>query len=480
MTPDQIAPIANYSPIEFGRWLYTGFDTLLDRSKRFKAFEPIDRLIGFSRDQTIVDDLADVFSLLDSDGKRSFKAGLRDALSRILVEMPVPSDAVVDSLLLLAQRVHSTDVLPEIEKLVTSDCLQRFRPEQQPIIFARALETVRAYRPYYEVARIILKKFAHHPLFRPGYSLRALVACLVSDKGYWPDAFETFRRKMAGTQIQLSFEQKLELKEKISKNDVQDAIKRGVFRLLGNNDLGFASDDWFVNLMECQGLKNSRGQVPPAHSDYPVTFRCFSGRNPRTAEVRSQIEDYSYYDDTILICGEHGVGKGIVANTIRKSIITRNQDYKADFECLDSRDIQPEFIKDELLGRRNLFEEIRGGILFLHNIGYVSDTNQKGLLKWLGRWDYNRKKLNMDIRVIAFTHSNLEGDLENFIRDNKLRIVLIKVPSLRERISDISDLKRLMYELRQNIKSETGVTIKPTPAVVTCLSQYHWSSNLGC
>jgi DNA-binding NtrC family response regulator len=211
--------------------------------------------------------------------------------------------------------------------------------------------------------------------------------------------------------------------------------------------------------------------VPPAHSDYPVTFRCFVGRNPRTLKVRFQIEDYSRYDDPILICGEYGVGKGVVANTIYK-IINRNRGYEAGFRFRDFRNIQPEFIKNELLDCRN-FEDIPGGILFLHNIGYVSDTDQKELLKWLGRWDYDREK--MDIRVIAFTHSSLEGDLENFIHDNKLRIKLIKVPSLRERISD---LERLMYNLRQNIKSETGVTIRPTSAVVTYLKQYSWPLNL--
>lgn len=221
----------------------------------------MEKIIGLSRDKTVVDDLTDIFNSLGRDTKKSFKEGIKNALSRCLVESVDSLPGIIDSLLILAQKIHSVDALAEIEKLVLPEALNKIPERDRESVFARAMETVIEYRGYEDVARIILKRFAPNVLFRKGYSLKALVACILSDKSQWANAFGAFRLRLAGSRVKLRPEVEREIREKIDPDWVRRAEKLGAFHLVCENGYGFGSDDWFLGIFGFRALQKNAAQI---------------------------------------------------------------------------------------------------------------------------------------------------------------------------------------------------------------------------
>jgi transcriptional regulator with PAS, ATPase and Fis domain len=188
------------------------------------------------------------------------------------------------------------------------------------------------------------------------------------------------------------------------------------------------------------------------------------------AEIRSktfqQVLDLSArvarFDTSILITGESGVGKEVLANFIHQQSHRSNRSFIA----VNCGSIPETLLESELFGhkagsftganrdRPGLFEEAQGGTIFLDEIGDISPEMQVKLLRVLQEKEVRRVGENrmrpVDVRVIAATHRQLEEEVrEHRFRDDlfyRLRVVEIRIPPLRERPEDILPLARFIIQ----------------------------------
>ena len=159
---------------------------------------------------------------------------------------------------------------------------------------------------------------------------------------------------------------------------------------------------------------------------------------------------------TVLITGETGVGKEIVAQAIHDSSPRR----EAPFKIMNCSAIPPELIQSELFGHekgafttavrqhRGVFEQANHGTLFLDEVGEMPPEAQANFLRVLERQEFSRvggeQTIKVDVRVIAATNVNLKTAVnEKKFREDlyyRLNLFRIQIPPLRNRRSDIGPL----------------------------------------
>ncbi|MDR0786605.1 MAG: sigma-54 dependent transcriptional regulator [Gemmatimonadota bacterium] len=180
------------------------------------------------------------------------------------------------------------------------------------------------------------------------------------------------------------------------------------------------------------------------------------GTSPEMREVLRAIERVACTESTVLIRGATGTGKELVARAIHAESTRRNRSFVA----INCSSLAEGVLESELFGhargaftgavaeRRGLFEEASGGTLFLDEIGDISGGMQARLLRVLQEREVTRvgtaRPIPVDVRVIAATHADLEGMVEEggFRADLyfRLKVFQIRIPSLRERVADIPAL----------------------------------------
>jgi len=178
-----------------------------------------------------------------------------------------------------------------------------------------------------------------------------------------------------------------------------------------------------------------------------------TGTSPAVQELRSQIEKVAPTTAWVLIRGEHGTGKEVVAQSIHR-LSGFAEKTMVELNCAA---IPEELIESELFGhekgsftgaannRRGKFDQANGGMLFLDEIGDMSLKTQAKILRILQEQKFERvgggKTISVDVRVLAATNKDLEQEIEagNFRADlyYRLNVVPIQVPPLRERLEDI-------------------------------------------
>jgi transcriptional regulator with GAF, ATPase, and Fis domain len=194
----------------------------------------------------------------------------------------------------------------------------------------------------------------------------------------------------------------------------------------------------------------------------------------------------------VLITGENGVGKEMVARWIHEKS-NRNSGPIVEVNCAA---IPGELIESELFGhekgsftsaikqRIGKFEQANGGTLFLDEIGDMSLSAQAKVLRALQEGKITRvgadKDISVDVRVIAATNKDLlkEVDDKNFRLDlyHRLGVIIIHVPSLNERREDIPHLVNYFLEM---IATEYGQPLKVLEKKgMEALQQYNWSGNI--
>jgi formate hydrogenlyase transcriptional activator len=185
-------------------------------------------------------------------------------------------------------------------------------------------------------------------------------------------------------------------------------------------------------------------------------FEDIVGSSAALRRVLSQVGKVAPSDSTVLILGETGTGKELIARAIHR----RSTRAKKAFIAVNCAAIPPSLIASELFGhekgaftgatqrRLGRFEAANGGTIFLDEVGDVPPEIQVALLRVLQEREIERvgadKPIPVELRVIAATHRNLE----QLVADGKFRqdllyrlnVVPITVPSLRERVEDISVL----------------------------------------
>jgi two-component system, NtrC family, nitrogen regulation response regulator NtrX len=191
-----------------------------------------------------------------------------------------------------------------------------------------------------------------------------------------------------------------------------------------------------------------------------------TGESEIIKDLRAQIERVAPTDAWVLIRGDHGTGKELVAQSIHHYSRMAGSPM-IEVNCAA---IPEELIESELFGhekgsftgahssKRGKFDQADGGILFLDEIGDMSLKTQAKILRILQEQKFERvgghKTISVNVRVLAATNKNLEEEIEqgNFRADLfwRLNVVPITVPSLHERLTDIpllvEDLMKGLYK----------------------------------
>jgi len=180
------------------------------------------------------------------------------------------------------------------------------------------------------------------------------------------------------------------------------------------------------------------------------------GQAPAMQEVFRAIGRLSRSSLSVLVIGESGTGKELVARALHR----HSPRASAPFIALNTSAIASDLLESELFGhekgaftgadamRRGRFEQAHGGTLFLDEIGDMSMALQMRLLRVLAEGEFYRvggnTPIEVDVRVIAATHQDLDGLVKRglFREDllHRLNVIRIRVPSLRERPGDIPEL----------------------------------------
>lgn len=216
------------------------------------------------------------------------------------------------------------------------------------------------------------------------------------------------------------------------------------------------------------------------------------GESSPIKKIKETIEKVAPTDARILITGDNGVGKELVARWVHEKS-NRSSGPMVEVNCAA---IPTELIESELFGhekgsftsaikqRIGKFESANGGTLFLDEIGDMSANAQAKVLRALQEGKITRvgaeKDINVDVRVIAATNKDLLKEVEekNFRLDlyHRLGVIIIHVPSLNDRRDDIPILAE---QFLMDICSDYGTVQKVIDAdAIKLLQQYNWTGNI--
>ncbi|MBU0944036.1 MAG: sigma-54 dependent transcriptional regulator [Proteobacteria bacterium] len=216
-----------------------------------------------------------------------------------------------------------------------------------------------------------------------------------------------------------------------------------------------------------------------------------TGQSPVICELRAQIERVAPTDAWVLIRGDHGTGKELVAQSIHQQSLVSSKPM-VEVNCAA---IPEELIESELFGhekgsftgahssKRGKFDQADGGILFLDEIGDMSLKTQAKILRILQEQKFERvgghKTISVNVRVLAATNKNLEEEIEkgNFRADLfwRLNVVPIHVPSLIKRLEDIP---LLVEDLMSRLSSKVLGNKKFLKGALDVMRHHSWPGNV--
>ena len=223
-----------------------------------------------------------------------------------------------------------------------------------------------------------------------------------------------------------------------------------------------------------------------------VEFPRLVGTSAPLGEVQTQVAQVASSDTTVLLRGESGTGKGLIAQAIHHN----SPRARKPFVTVSCAALPADLIESELFGyeagaftgaqgtKRGRLELANGGTLFLDEVGELTPAVQVKLLRVLQEREFERlggtQTLPLNVRVLAATNRNLEKAIASgeFREDlyYRLNVFSIFVPPLRDRKADIlllADhfLERFAREHRKNVRRIS------TPAI-DMLASYHWPGNV--
>ncbi|MCK6544746.1 sigma 54-interacting transcriptional regulator [Myxococcota bacterium] len=215
------------------------------------------------------------------------------------------------------------------------------------------------------------------------------------------------------------------------------------------------------------------------------------GGSPLMQKLMAQIRRASTSDASVLVSGETGSGKELIARAIHDA----SPRARGPFETVDCGALMPTLVASELFGHEKgaftgadrqhvgAFERADGGTIFLDEIGELPPSLQPALLGVLERRSFRRigaqKPIEVDVRIVAATHRDLRAEVNagSFRQDLyfRLAVVPLRVPPLRERASDIPLL--VEHFLREAGHSGPVSEIVPD-AVLDSLRAHRWPGNV--
>src|SRR5881397_907737 len=267
-----------------------------------------------------------------------------------------------------------------------------------------------------------------------------------------------------------------------------EATKKGAFDFI---EKPFASDRVLVSLRNALDQRQLRDENRSLKRAVEVRHQMI-GDSQALRQVMAAVGRAAPTNATVLIQGESGVGKELVARTIHRNSL-RSRDRFVQVNCAA---IPEELIESELFGHEKgsftgatekqvgKFEQADRGTIFLDEVGDMSAKTQAKVLRVLQEGEVERlgsaRTIKVDVRVIAATNKNLEEEIEkgHFREDLyfRLAVIPIHVPPLRERPEDIPLLVRhyMDYFTREN-------NVRPkriTQSALEALQRYRWKGNI--
>lgn len=223
----------------------------------------------------------------------------------------------------------------------------------------------------------------------------------------------------------------------------------------------------------------------------PELFRALAGTSSAIRAVNGFVERVARTEATVLILGETGTGKEVVARNIHYNSNRRGKPFVA----VNCGAIPSELLESELFGhekgaftgaisaRPGRFELAQGGTLFLDEIGDMPLLMQVKILRVLQERTFERvgsnRSLTADVRIIAATHRNLEESIrEGKFREDlyyRLNVFPIEMPPLRARLED---LPVLIEDLSRRMTSEGRSAVRLSSAALAQLGRYRWPGNV--
>ncbi|BAW80001.1 sigma-54 dependent trancsriptional regulator [Candidatus Nitrosoglobus terrae] len=345
-----------------------------------------------------------------------------------------------------------------------------------------------------------------------GRSLQTIIefagyhSALVGQSGQWQEII-TNPQSIAAVLLS-SYERDLDKAAAMIKELNNEEIQLPVFILVPKEDI-HAKETWFLPgslgiirypffhaeltsiLQNAEIFRESQRQKEGVGHRPVDLFRSLVGSSRAIRTIRHLIDQVADSNATVLILGESGTGKEVVARNLHYYSSRRGKP----FIPVNCGAIPGELLESELFGhergaftgaitaRQGRFELAQEGTLFLDEIGDMPMAMQVKLLRVLQERTFERvgsnKLVNVDVRIIAATHRDLEEQIRegNFREDlyYRLNVFPIEMPPLRDRAEDISPL---INEIITRIKHEKRGFIRLTPAAVIAICQYPWPGNV--
>lgn len=225
--------------------------------------------------------------------------------------------------------------------------------------------------------------------------------------------------------------------------------------------------------------------------DRQSDFSEFIGESQDLRHVQEMVRKVAATDTTVLLLGETGVGKGLVAQAIHRNSPRKSQP----FVVVDCTSLHEQLLQSELFGhekgafsgaiapKRGLFEVAEGGTIFMDEIGDLPLEVQAQLLHALDSGTFRRlggiRDMHADVRILAATNHDLEAMVREWqFREDlyyRINVVSIVVPPLRERKEDVSKLvEHFIRRATPFGKKRIGVS----PEAMEMLYGYSWPGNV--
>jgi two-component system nitrogen regulation response regulator NtrX len=267
-----------------------------------------------------------------------------------------------------------------------------------------------------------------------------------------------------------------------------EATKKGAFDFI---EKPFASERVLTTLRNALDTRHLRDENRTLKKAVEVRHQMI-GESRALEQVMAAVSRAAPTNATVLISGESGVGKELVARTIHRN----SQRSRERFVQVNCAAIPEELIESELFGHEKgsftgatekqvgKFEQADRGTIFLDEVGDMSAKTQAKVLRVLQEGEVERlgsaRTIKVDVRVIAATNKNLEEEIEkgHFREDLyfRLAVIPIHVPPLRERPDDIPLLVRHYVEFFSRENNTRSKRI--TQAALDALQRYRWKGNI--
>ena len=272
-------------------------------------------------------------------------------------------------------------------------------------------------------------------------------------------------------------------------SDVVEAVKRGATDFVGKP---LDRERVLVSVGNALARRSLEEKVQALSSRERRFQDDMLGESPAMRRLREEIAKVAPTSGRVLILGESGAGKELIAAEIHRL----SKRAAGPFVKVNCAAIPSELIESELFGhekgsftgaaarRRGPFEAAHGGTLFLDEIGDMSLSAQAKVLRALQTGEVVRvgseKAFTVDVRVIAATNKDLEAEVhQGGFREDlyfRLNVVPLRAPALRERLEDVPLLAERFFLLAVR---ENGMRPKPVePGVYERLRAYRWPGNV--